>query len=223
MPTLIPPVHLTENSPAARRALTTGRAFPLGELDRPGRTTGTAADLERIVRYLDVEANARYARTPSNTFCNVYACDYCYLAGVYLPRVWWNRTALAAIGDGRSVDAKYGVTVEELNANALFEWLNEFGPSFGWTRAVSVEKLQTAANTGQVSIICAQRSELLKPGHIAAVVPESLPQYVAERLRSQIRVPLQSQAGSRNFCFSCIPGRWWEGAQFRASSFWIHP
>jgi hypothetical protein len=34
-----------------------------------------------------VESSARYARTPTQTYCNVYVADYCYLAGVYLPRV----------------------------------------------------------------------------------------------------------------------------------------
>jgi len=223
MPNPILAVHLAENTSGARRSLTTGRAYPLGELDRPTRASATAAELERIVRYLNVEAHARYARTPSNTFCNVYAYDYCYLAGVYLPRVWWTSLALMNLAAGQTVPAKYGITVQELNANALYVWLRDHGAAYVWTRAASLDQLQTAANAGQVSLICAQRTVLSKPGHIAAVVPESAPPQIAERTGTQVRLPLQSMAGARNFCFSCVPGKWWEGAQFQAFGFWIHP
>jgi len=218
----IPSVHLPEYSSIAKRSLTTGRAFALAELDQPTRTVGTAEELTGIVRYLNVEVSARYARTPVTTFCNIYACDYCYLAGVYLPRVWWTERALKEIAAGRALPVKYAETVAELNANSLYAWLRDFGPSFGWIRATSLEQLQAAANAGQVSVICAQRKQLDKPGHIAAVVPEAAPLFVAERNGTQIRLPLQSQAGARNFCFSCVPGKWWEGAQFQAYGFWIH-
>ncbi len=218
----IPSVHLPENSSIAKRSLATGRAYPLAELGRPVRTAGTAEELARIVRYLNVELSARYTRTPVTTFCNIYACDYCYLAGVYLPRVWWTERALKQIAAGSAVPVKYAETVAELNANSLYSWLRDFGPAFGWIRATSPDQLQAAANAGQVSVICAQRKQLDKPGHITTVVPESDPSHVAERNGTQIRLPLQSQAGARNFCFSCVPGKWWEGAQFQAYGFWIH-
>jgi hypothetical protein len=218
----IPAVHLAENTSGSKRSLATGRAYPLGELDRPARTSAKPKELERIVRYLNVESNARYTRTPGSTFCNVYAHDYCYLAGVYLPRVWWTQPARREIAAGRTPPVKYGETVTELNANALHTWLRDFGTSFGWTPAASLDQLQTAANSGQVSLICAQRTQLSKPGHIAVVVPESVPPQVAERAGAAILLPLQSQAGARNFCFSCKPGKWWEGAQFQGFGFWIH-
>jgi hypothetical protein len=215
----MPAVHLTEDSPAAKRSLATGRAYPLGEADRPKRTAMSVEELDRIVLYLNVEVNARYTRTPSNTFCNIYACDYCYLADVYLPRVWWTDPTAAASG---GVPVKYGVTVAELNANALYAWLRDFGPAFGWTRVTSLDQLQAAANAGQVGVICAQRKQLDKSGHIAVVVPESVPPQMAERNGSEVRLPLQSQAGRNNFCFSCGTGKWWEGTQFQAYGFWIH-
>jgi hypothetical protein len=194
----------------------------LGEANRPSRAAVTPAELDAIVRYLDVERSARYKREATQTFCNVYACDYCYLAGVYLPRVWWNAQALADIAKGRAVAAKYGVTVSELNANALYEWLRDFGTSFGWTQAASLDDLQSAANAGQISVICARRKPLNLSGHIAVVVPESAPPAVAETTEAGIRVPLQSQAGRINYCFSCVPGRWWESPKFGACGFWIH-
>ena len=87
----IPPAHLKENNRASTRAKTETWAYPLGEPDMPRRTGKTAAtkskQLLAIVNYLDPEApsHKRYQRTPGATFCNVYAYDYCYLAGVYLP------------------------------------------------------------------------------------------------------------------------------------------
>ncbi len=209
----IPAAHLAENNGTSSRSLTTGRPFPLGEPDRPFRSAGTPAELEAILRYLDVETSARYQRTDTQTYCNVYACDYCYLAGVYLPRVWWTPRAIADIDAGRMVTAKYADTVAELNANALYAWLRDFGPAFGWSRTDSLEQLQRTANAGQVSVICAQRSPLNKPGHIALVVPD---------LPSPQDAPLQSQAGRINYQSSRAPGRWWESQQFRAYGFWMH-
>jgi hypothetical protein len=159
---------------------------------------------------------------PQTTFCNVYAYDYCTLAGVYLPRVWWTGKALDRIAAGEVVPVKYGETIAEVNANGLYEWLREFGPQFGWRAVDSADEIQRAANSGKVAVICARRVERSKPGHVAVVVPESLPPCVAQREGPHVRLPLQSQAGSKNFCFS--PGRneWWAAAQFDAFGFWVH-
>jgi hypothetical protein len=211
-------VHLAENSPTAIRASTTGRAYPLGEPGRPDHAQGTAA----IIRYLDVETSARYQPARGQTFCNIYACDYCYLAGAYLPRVWWTTRALADIAAGRSVPVQYAETVVELNANSLYTWLRDFGAEFGWTQTASLDQLQSAANAGQVCVISARRVVPQLPGHIAVVAPESTPPTVAERNGAGIRVPLQSQAGRSNYRFSCAPGRWWENPKFQAYGFWMH-
>lgn len=218
----VPEAHLSKNSSTATRALTSGRPYPLSEADRPSRTAGTREELEAIVRYLDVEKSPRYKPTDAQTYCNIYACDYCYLAGVYLPRVWWNAAALANWNAGRTVVENYGVTVNELNANVLYAWLRDVGADFGWREAVTLDELQTAANAGQIGVICAQRNPLSKSGHIVVVVPESTPPSVAEHAGGTVKVPLQSQAGRMNYCFSCAPGRWWESLQFSASGFWIH-
>jgi hypothetical protein len=214
----IPAVHLAENVKGAQRALTTARAYPLGEPGRPTRSGGLAA----IVHYLNVESSPRYARTAHNTFCNIYACDYCYLAGAYLPRVWWTTGALAKLAAGTPVQPKYGETVIELNVNALHDWLGDFGPSFGWRRVETLDELQAAANAGNVALICAQRKQPDRSGHISVVVPESSDQ-AAERSSERVRLPLQSQAGARNVCFGCGLSKWWAGAQFRRFGFWVHP
>jgi hypothetical protein len=43
---------------------------------------------------VDKATHKRYKPIPNATFCNIYAHDYCHLAGVYLPRVWWSAAAI---------------------------------------------------------------------------------------------------------------------------------
>lgn len=206
------------NSATSKRVLTTGRAFPLGDPGAPGRAAGAAA----IVRFLDVEKSARYKPADGKTYCNIYAYDFCFLSGVYLPRVWWLKDAIKSLNEGNAVAVKYAVTVGELNANALYDWLSEFGASFGWKKVATLDDLQKAANAGSVAVICAARKDPKRSGHITVVVPEDVPPLLAQRSEGAVSLPLQSQAGVRNFCFSCGTGKWWEGLQFRASGFWMH-
>ena len=68
------------------------------------------------------------------TWCNIYATDYCYLAGLYLPRVWWTAKALAAIVQGNTPPVAYDQTVRETRADDLYQWLLDSGAQFGWRR-----------------------------------------------------------------------------------------
>lgn len=218
----LPAAHLLPVRPV-RTSNPDLRAFPLNDPQQPQRTGATAADqvqaLGAIIAYLRVEAAARYRRTSTATFCNIYAHDYCHLAGAYLPRVWWRATALAQLLQGQPVPVRYGTTVEEYNVNALFNWLEEFGTAFGWRRTTSLTELQQAANQGQVCLIVAQRTNLNASGHVVAVVPETA-QHRATRQNGVVTVPLQSQAGATNFRYG---GRvWWTGAQFRRFAYWRH-
>jgi hypothetical protein len=70
-------------------------------------------------------------------------------------------------------------------------------------------------------VICAQRVDLNAPGHICVVVPEIRPMSQGGRAAEFTFFPLQSQAGSRNFCYSCGTSQWWAGPRFRAFGFWF--
>ena len=222
LPTL-PEAHLSTTQPV-RLTNPDRRAYSLNDPAQPGRTglsnADKAQDLARIIAYLRVDTARRYRRTASATFCNLYAHDYCHLAGAYLPRVWWRAKALTQLVQGQLIAARYGTTVVEYNVNALFNWLEEFGPDFGWRRTVSLDEVQQAANLGQVGIIAAQRTHLNAPGHIVAVVPET-EAHRATRRSGQVSTPLQSQAGSTNFRYGGR-GQWWLGSQFRRFGFWVH-
>lgn len=225
----IPAVHMEENRADVIRARDGGRAYPLGEPDRPRRraasAAGRAAMLREIVDYLDVAAPAhlRYRPKGGSTYCNIYACDYCYLAGAYLPRVWWTDRALQRIALGESVAVAYGDTVRELNANALHDWLEEHGTRFGWHREFDLSSLQAAANAGEVCLVVARRKDLNRSGHIVAVVPEDEDRLAHRDAVGEVLRPLESQAGTRNFRHEVSRSAWWREARFQSHAYWRHP
>lgn len=217
-------VHLAGSG--GLRAAAHGRASPLDEPNMPRREPAAppaarSDSLWAILRFLDVEQSRRYLRTQSATFCNIYAYDYCYLAGTYLPRVWWTSRAIARLTAGESVTAAYGSTLLEQTANQLFDWLNEWGDEFGWVRAFDLSLLQERVNEGTVGIVCAQHQVLSRSGHITVVLPELGPA-VATRSGSRVTAPLQSQAGTRNR--QTFAEDWWvqRAGDYRETGFWYH-
>lgn len=215
-----PPVDFPP-SPRATLNSTEQRHCPLGLQLHP-RVVGQSVAarctaLHAIVGTLDVQHSARY-QPAGTTYCNIYAHDFCRLAGVYLPRVWWTEKALLDLSRGVNPGVVYGKTVRELNANALFDWLTEWGATFNWKSCVDVNQLQAEANQGAVGIICAQRGDS-RSGHIVLVLPET-PALVADRVGQVVVRPLQSQAGAKNKRYFC--NQWWIdlATQFRAHGFW---
>jgi hypothetical protein len=203
-------------------------AHSLNEPKQPKRVGTNAAtlraELNAIIDWLAVDepTHARYQPRDGLTFCNIYAHDYCHLAGVYLPRVWWSSNALVTLAQGGAVAPLIGNTIHELRANDLFRWLRDQGPRFGWRQTGSLSKLQQAANQGAIGLIIARRKEDGRSGHIVPVVPE-LGELRAKRDTSgEVSAPLQSQAGTSNFRFGTGRTAWWLGQEFAESAFWIH-
>jgi hypothetical protein len=222
----LPFAHLSENKATITRTSTGGRAHPLGEAGRPGRK-GTIPvervnELVAIVNYLDSEnrQHKRYQPGGGSTFCNIYAHDYCYLADTFLPRVWWTDAALTRIQRGEPVKVRYSNTVRELNANALHDWLEDYGAVFGWQRVTDVDPLQRAANDGEICLIVAKRKDLNRSGHVVVVVPEHEELLAARTSQGEILRPLESQAGTKNFRFVVKHNRWWQNDQFSSYGFW---
>lgn len=200
----------------------------LTEAGQPGRKGVSAAErcaeLASIVGWLAVDdpAHQRYQPHRGSTFCNVYAHDYAYLAGAYLPRVWWMPGAIERLARGETVEPLYENTIDEQRANDLFRWLRDFGLRFGWRQTGTLTKLQEAANLGGLGIIVARRKEDGKSGHIVAVVPETADFRAKRDSAGSVVAPLQSQAGTVNFRYRASPNEWWRGGQFADSAFWIH-
>ncbi len=203
-------------------------AHSLNEPGQPERQGSTPDDLRNdltaIINWLAVDnpKHLRYQPNSISTFCNIYAHDYCHLAGVYLPRVWWSQAAIMDLARGKSVQPLYGKTIDELRANDLFRWLRDFGPDFDWRQTSTLTKLQTGVNQGGIGLIVARRVLDGKSGHIVAVVPETNAKKAKRNSAGDVTAPLQGQAGARNFRYGTGKQDWWKGAQFAESAFWLH-
>ena len=203
-------------------------AHSLNEPNQPGRQGTTPDELRRelaaIIDWLAVDkaTHKRYKPIPNATFCNIYAHDYCHLAGVYLPRVWWSAAAIEKLAQGKTVQPLLGNTIDEQRANDLFRWLRDFGMRFGWRQTGSLTKLQQEVNQGAIGIIVARRKNDGLSGHIVAVVPETDEHSAKRDAAGEVTAPLQSQAGRHNFRYGTGGTNWWKGQQFAESAFWIH-
>ncbi len=221
-------VYMPRKAGSITRRADIAGAHSLNEPGQPKRTGETAAErcaeLARIIDWLAVDkaTHKRYQPRPGVTFCNIYAHDYCLLAGAYLPRVWWMPGAIERLAQGETVEPLYEKTIDEQRANDLFRWYRDFGPRFGWRQTGELTKLQDAANLGGLGIIVARRKIDGKSGHIVAVVPESDENKAKRDSAGRVIGPLQSQAGSVNFRYRASTNEWWKGEQFADSAFWIH-
>lgn len=224
----IPAVAMPRRPGSVTRRRDAPGAHSLNEPGQPGRTGSTPdalrAELAAIVDWLGVDTprHVRYQPRDGATFCNVYAHDYCHLAGVYLPRVWWTPRALLRIASGEEVQPLIGDTIAEMRANDLFRWLRDFGAGFGWRQTGTPTKLQGEVNQGAVGLIVARRKVDGRSGHIAAVVPETDAERARRGAAGEVVAPLQSQAGARNFRYGTGTQNWWNGEQFAESAFWLH-
>ena len=161
-------------------------------------------------------------RPTGPTYCNIYAYDFCTLAGVYLPRVWWTSRAIERLRAGEKVEPAYLATVDEMRANALYRWLSDYGADYGWRQTGTLSKLQDVANAGGIGIICARNTVEGRSGHIVMVVPETDTHRAGRDASGSVTAPLQSQAGRRNFKYGVSRPNWWLGDDFAASGFWVH-
>lgn len=217
-------VHLRMDGLVKRSG--TQYAFALNEPEQPTRNSSASPDVKAkelgaIINWLNVEVSARYQPKTNSTYCNIYGYDYCYLSGVFLPRVWWLPSAIAKLRAGRPVSPLYAQTVAEVNANGLLDWMKEYGTTFGWRRSFDVTELQNAANEGQVVVIMAKNRIPNNSGHLAAVTPETSTQQ-AVRSGSTVVRPLQTQAGRTNKKY-WTPNAWWvNSARFKDFGFWIN-
>jgi hypothetical protein len=225
----LPPVIMPRKAATLIRRADPASAHTLNEPGQPAGRKGTTpdelrAELNAIVDWLAVDkpSNKRYQPRSGVTFCNIYAHDYCHLAGVYLPRVWWSQAAVEKLAQGQNVQPLLNNTIDEMRANDLFRWLRDFGLRFGWQRSGNLAKLQQDVNLGAVGLIVARRKEDGRSGHITVVVPESNALTARRNTQGEVIAPVQSQAGVSNFRRATGTAQWWLGTQFAESAFWIH-
>jgi hypothetical protein len=221
-------VHIPLKAGAGAKRAQPANALSLNESGQPSRTGETAeerrASIAAILDWLAVDkpTHLRYQPHSGLTFCNIYAHDYCHLAGCYLPRVWWSSSAIEALAQGKTVEPRLGKTIDEQRANDLFRWLRDFGLRFGWRQTGTPTKLQTEVNQGAVGLIVARRVIDGKSGHILPVVPEIGDRQARRNASGEVIAPLQSQAGATNFRFGTSTPGWWTDAKFAEFAFWLH-
>lgn len=126
----------------------------------------------KVIDQFQVDTNPRYTPRDGLTWCNVFTRD-----------VIQNSVADRA-GTG-TIPQFFNDT--ELNANATYDWLNVYGPSYGWSK-VSAEEAQRRANAGHPTVV-AWKNESGGSGHIAVVRPGTM----------SSRGPAIAQAGRYNF------------------------
>lgn len=188
--------------------------------------TNAASKKESLVRLIDklnVSASVRYQRTIEDTYCNVYAYDYCYFSKVYLPTVWWTDDALERVLQGCDEEVVFGETVDRIYSSAIHDWFLQWGSHFGWQRLFTADEIQEKVNTnGGIGIICAKRKEKGLSGHIVPVVPEANLNK-AYRENGVVVYPLQSQAGKLNYnYFSEVRKDWWNDELYSSYVFYYH-
>ncbi|MBN2800320.1 MAG: S-layer homology domain-containing protein [Deltaproteobacteria bacterium] len=191
--------------------------------DMGGTEEEKVAAANAIVDGLDVENDKRYRNFVNEsgsltTFCNVFAHDYAFLMGAFLPRLWWNAATLKRYESTKTFpEPIYGENTHEMTANALYDWLGEWGPKYGWSKigetdAAGSTAAQDAANRGMVVIIAADTGSRAS-GHVTAVVPETEEDAAKRNEQGQVTVPLQSQAGAANEERGTSAGDWWNKHQ----------
>lgn len=203
--------HLAEPDAQAGRAAAQAIRVPLFR-----------ASQQALVSTLNVENSPRYAQTRDDkgnvtqTFCNVFAYDMVTGMGAYLPRVWW-RDPAAAQADP-TLDANVTNTFQ-LNANALYQWMLDWGEAFGWRSVETPATAQAQANLGKVVIILAGLGVVgtESPGHVSVVMAESAALGVESRGDG---LPLQAQAGAVNYSNSSVVDGAHDGAADTATGPW---
>lgn len=203
------------------------KTHPMSDPSIPRRdVTNTCTKLQTLgllIAKLNVIKSTRYQRTVEDTYCNVYAYDYCYFAGVYLPRIWWTGDALKKVLDGQDVEPVFEETVDHIYSSAIHDWFLKWGVSFGWTRMYDLDAIQTKVNNeGGVAIICAKRKTIGLSGHIVPIVPET-DKKKAYRENGVVIYPLQSQAGKLNYnYFAKARKDWWNHERYSSFVFYYH-
>lgn len=170
--------------------------------------------INNVVNFLDVENSLRY-KPKEKSYCNVYASDLIKLVGGYLPRVWWTENAISELYRGENLSCIYDKTVEELNTNMMFEWLQKFGDQYSWNEVPNYKELKKKVRkNGTVGIVVNKRQA--KSGHISIVYRKKR----IERLFDLFHRVGQTDAG--RICHRFFLERWWEENNSATSFFYLN-
>ena len=139
-----------------------------------------------VINQFNVNTNSRYAATSKSTYCNIFAWDVMSAMKVQLPHWIYNS------GKNRGKPAEpFASGAHELNANATYNWLNNYGAAYGWKK-VSAADAQKRANSGYPTVVI-WKNPTGASGHVAVVRPEGNGYGY-----SSSNGPVTAQAGAQN-------------------------
>lgn len=139
-------------------------------------TTGNrSAELyNEVIDQFNVETNPRYEvnkNGENDTYCNIFMWDVTSAMGAEIPHYV----------DPETLEPMYYPDVEgaqEMNANAIYNWLGEVGEEYGWYQ-VTAEQAQNLANEGHPAVTARYNSG--GHGHVQVVCPSEDGTYDAGR------------------------------------------
>jgi len=171
------------------------RSFPTNPPVRstPGQRSPQLYDT--VINQFAAGHNPRYAHTDGKTFCNIFAWDVTRAMNAEVPH-WIDAAGNPTLLKG-----------EELNANAVNEWLNRHGARFGW-RKVTLAEAVDRANQG--CPVVASWNHHGGIGHIAVIRPG---------IATAAEGPWMAQAGATNANYIRMYKVWKKSADVET---WVH-
>lgn len=143
--------------------------------------------LNTVIDQFAVTSNSRYRPKNGKTYCNIFAWDCTRALGAEIPHwVLNNKPATSNTGGAK-----------ELNANATYNWLNNYGSGYGWYKTTASEA-QKRANAGYPTV-AVWRNTSGGSGHIAVIRPEG-----SGYIYTNARGPVIAQAGGSNYSYANI-------------------
>lgn len=122
----------------------------------------------------NVENNRRYAvnqKGTGDTYCNLFVTDVTREMGAEIPH-FIDKT------NGRPLKSSKEPNATALTANRMNDWLNKYGPQYGW-RKTTADAAQHYANQGKPSVTSWRNS--FGHGHIQMVSPSRNGTYDQDR------------------------------------------
>lgn len=166
----------------------------------------SAEALNTVINQYDVANNARYRRTSTSTYCNIFAWDVMRAMGLEADFSHWLKDNKPATASTKGA--------HELNANATYNWINSYGSKYGWTK-ITAKQAQEYANAGY-PVIAIWKNTSGGPGHIAVVRPEG-----NGYVYSTAKGPVIAQAGGSNFAYGNLSNGF-GSAKMAKTQFWFH-
>ena len=170
------PFHLHSAYPVCRHhRSTTQRQYALREPEMP-KGNGTPRALHEIFNYL--QDSERYKHTfPEKDLSGLYLYDVAYLAGAYVPRIWYSNVKLPS-----------PLNIRILNNNDLYEWFTDHSANFGWEEISDIKLAQQYAGVGHLVTIAASPKNKRMSGRFTIVVPDL-------QMEKPAAIPTQAKPG----------------------------